>query len=163
MTQDGLKSRGLLLDEFADKLTSLNSLLVSLKAISEKELTNASLSDDDYSLIENVGGTLEDITTFSSTVADEIESDTDQRMAVVADVHTDLNTNQVLEEGVGNPEHIFVIVPIDGSLTLTQGAAFSYYEFKQPISDRLTDEAWQQMLTDNKAPEVPSWTKSFMA
>ncbi len=163
MTSDGLKSRGLLLDEFADKLTSLNSLLASLKAISEKELTNASLSDDEYSLIENVGGTLQGIITFSSAVADEIESDTDQRMAVVADVHTDLNTNQVLEEGVGNPEYIFVIVPVNGSLTLTKGAAFSYFEFKQPVSDRLTDEAWQQMLTDNKAPEAPSWTKSFTA
>jgi hypothetical protein len=44
-----------------------------------------------------------------------------------------------------------------------KGAAFSYYEFKQPVSDRLTDEAWQKMLADNKAPEAPSWTKSFTA
>jgi hypothetical protein len=163
MTKSGLQSRGLLLDEFSDKLTSLNTLLTSLKAIAEKELTGSSLSDDDYSLVENVGGSLESITTFSPEVKDAVESDADKKMAVVADVHTDVNTMQVLEEGVGNPHHIFVIAPVDGKLTLTEGAAFSYYEFKQPISDRLTDEKWQQMLSDKKAPEAPSWTKSFTA
>jgi hypothetical protein len=96
-------------------------------------------------------------------VASAIESDTDKAMAVVADVHTDTNTGQVLEEGVGNPYHLLVVVPVDGHLTLCQGAAFSYYEFRQPMSDRLTDEAWQAKLKDNTAPETPAWTKSFTA
>ena len=40
-------------------------------------------------------------------------------MAVIADVHTDSNSEQVLEEAVGNPYHLYVIVPVDGVLTLT--------------------------------------------
>ncbi len=163
MTIDGLKSRGLLLDVFADRLSQLKDLLTTLKSISEKELTGSSLSQDDYNAIRNVGGTLEGIVTFPPDVKDAITNDTDDRMAVVADVHTDVNTGKVLEEGVGNPYHIYVVVPIEGKLVIAEGAAFSYYEFKQPMSDRLTDEQWQDMIQNNQTPETPEWTKSFTA
>jgi hypothetical protein len=163
MTIDGLSSRGLLLDAFGDRLTRLKDLLTSLKSISEKELTGTKLSQDDYDTIRYVGGTLEGITTFPPEIKDAITSDADTKMAVIADVHTDVNTEKVLEEGVGNPYHIYVAVPIDGQLTVTEGAAFSYYEFKQPMSDRLTDEKWQDMLKDGKGPDAPGWTKSFRA
>lgn len=161
MTIDGLTSRGLLSDEFSQKLSGLSTLLASLKAISEKELTGTTLSSDDYSLIRYIGSTLEGLTTFSQSTSAAIENDTDKKMAVVADVHTDPNSGQVLEEGVGQPYELLVIVPIEGTLTLLSGAAFSYYEFKQPMSDRLTDEAWQSMLGTDKAPKAPEWTKSF--
>lgn len=161
MTQKGLSDRGLLLDEFSGKLDSLLQLLISLKGISEKELTGVSLSGDEIRLIENFGDTLESITTFSAKVNDAISNDADKKMAVVADVHTDVTTLRVLEEGVGNPYHIFVIVEIDGKPVLTKGGAFSYYEFKHPMSDRLTDEKWQEMLVSGNAPEAPEWTKSF--
>jgi len=39
----------------------------------------------------------------------------------------------------------------------------SYYEFKQPISDRLTDEAWRAMLEQGNEPERPAWADSFLA
>jgi hypothetical protein len=163
MTIDGLNSRGLLLDVFASRLSQLKGLLISLKSIAEKELTGTAPSDDDYGLIENIGDSLEGITTFPPDVADAITNDTDQKMAVVADVHTDPNSGQVLEEGVGSPYHIYVAVPIEGRLTVVEGAAFSYYEFKHPMDDRLTDEKWQDMLKDNQAPDTPEWTKTFQA
>jgi hypothetical protein len=161
MTFDGLQDRDLLTDTLARKLTDLKEMLLQLKGISEKELTGTSLSDDEYASIRYFGGRLEDITTFPPEVASAVENDTDRVMAVVADVHTDTNTGLVLEEGVGYPYHLFVVVPVDGRLTLCQGAAFSYYEFKQPMSDRLTDEAWQAKLANNTAPEAPAWTESF--
>ena len=163
MTYDGLQARDLLTDTMSDKLKGLKEMLMQLKAIAEKELTGTSLSDDEYAYIRYFGNRLEDVTTFPPDVASAVESDTDKAMAVVADVHTDTNTGQVLEEGVGNPYHMMVVVPVDGHLTLCQGAAFSYYEFRQPMSDRLTDEAWQAKLKDNTAPETPAWTKSFTA
>ncbi len=161
MTFDGLQSRDLLTDTLASKLTDLKQTLLQLKTISEKELTGTTLSDDEYAAIRYFGNRLEGITTFPPEVASAVESDTDKVMAVVADVHTDANTGQVLEEGVGYPYHLLVVVPVDGHLTLCQGAAFSYYEFRQPMADRLTDEAWQAKLANNTAPETPAWTKSF--
>jgi hypothetical protein len=44
---------------------------------------------------------------------------------------------------------------------LCRGAVFSYYEFKHPMADRLTDEKWQEMR-DSRPPQ-PEWTKSFIS
>jgi hypothetical protein len=46
---------------------------------------------------------------------------------------------------------------MNGEYYLTRGATYSYYEFVRPLGDRLTDEQWQQMLLDGKAPAVPDW------
>ena len=61
---------------------------------------------------------------------------------VVADVHTDLNSKQVLEIGVGLPQIIEVKI---GTQT-AKSAIFSTYEFRQPMADRLTDEQWRKIL-----------------
>jgi hypothetical protein len=82
-------------------------------------------------------------------------SDYDERFPVVADVLTDLNTNQCLEVGVGEPAWIGVLVLIDGKPYIAEGAVFSYYEFKQPISQRLTDEDW--WYWDGERPGRQRW------
>jgi hypothetical protein len=155
----GLEGRGLLDVEYVDKLERLESLLLSLKTMAEKELAGEALSEEEYELIRNIGGILEGITTFSAKVKEEITSEADERMAVVADVHTDTNTGQVLEEGVGDAFTIYVVAPVEGQLVATQGGIFSYYEFTQPMSDRLTDEAWQKL---EPKPDLLIWTESFI-
>jgi hypothetical protein len=82
-------------------------------------------------------------------------------MACIADVAN--SQDQCLEEGVAAGNTIYVLVPIEGKWTLTRGAVFSYREFEWPASDRLTDEKWQQMVREVKAPAAPIWTKSFTA
>jgi hypothetical protein len=155
----GLEGRGLLDAEYSDKLERLESLLLSLKTMAEKELAGQALSEEEYELIRNIGGILEGITTFSAKVKEEITSEADERMAIVADVHTDTNSGQVLEEGVGDAFTIYVIAPVEGQLVATQGGVFSYYEFTQPMDDRLTDEAWQAL---EPKPDLPIWTRSFV-
>jgi hypothetical protein len=83
-------------------------------------------------------------------------------MAIVADVHTDSYTSQCLQEGVGYPLEVFVIVNEGGIPRITRGAMFSYYEFLQPISERLTDETWREMLLGDSPPDMPEWVDSFM-
>ncbi|MFQ5813805.1 MAG: DUF3160 domain-containing protein, partial [Anaerolineae bacterium] len=155
----GLDGRGLLDAEYRDKLERLESLLLSLKMMAEKELMGQALSEEEYELIRNIGGILEGITTFSAQVKEQITSEADERMAIVADVHTDVNTGQVLEEGVGDAFLIYAIAPVEGQLVATQGGVFSYYEFTQPMDDRLTDEAWQAL---EPKPDLPVWTESFV-
>jgi hypothetical protein len=132
----GLEQKGLLVEEVEQKLSSLESLLLKLKTISEKELTNIGLDFDEYELICSIGDLLEALVTFSPEISGQIESDTDDQMAVVADVHTDPNSGQCLEEGVGYPLSLYVITEVEGELVVTQGAMFSYFEFKQPMSKR---------------------------
>ena len=155
----GLGERGLLSPEYRDKLNRMESLLLDLKAMAEKELVDQPLSEEEYETIRNIGGILENLTTFSVQVQEQITSEADERMAVVADVHTDVNTGQVLEEGVGDAFLIYVVVLLEGELTVTQGGVFSYYEFTWPMADRLTDEAWQAL---EPKPELPIWAESFI-
>ncbi|HHH75661.1 MAG TPA: DUF3160 domain-containing protein, partial [Phycisphaerae bacterium] len=84
------------------------------------------------------------------------------RTTMVADVHTDGNSRQVLEEATGNVDLILVCYrQPDGRIVMGVGPVLSYYEFKQPMSNRLTDEAWRKMLKSNP-PEQPEWTKSYL-
>jgi hypothetical protein len=137
----------------------MESLLILLKTIAEKELRGEALNDEEYATIRNIGDILEGLVTFSPRVQEQVESEADERMAIVADVHTDTNSGQVLEEGVGDAFLILAIVPIKGQTVVAQGGVFSYYEFTYPMSDRLTDEAWQAM---SPRPDQPVWTESFI-
>ena len=89
---------------------------------------------------------------------------------IVTDIATDPN-GTCLEVGTGNPSTIYVVVPIDGELHICVGAVYSFYQFEQPISERMTDDTWRQMMgisvTDDgtysydTAVDQPEWTQSY--
>jgi hypothetical protein len=157
--RQGLDNRGLLDDEFRHKLSRLEELLTALTGMAEKELAGEPLSDEEQEQVRHIGDALEELTTFMVETEGQLSSEADERMAIIADVHTDPNTEQVLEVGVGDAFLIFVVAPVDGQPTVTQGGVFSYYEFGQPLGDRLSDEAWQAM---SPRPAQPAWTQSFI-
>ncbi len=165
MMIDGLSSRSLLSQAIQDRLDRLHSYLLSLRAISLKELSGQALNDTEAQLVMYSGGILSYIGSIPSEDS-ELLSDADKIMALIADVHTDPNEGQVLEEAVGNPMVIYVAVPVVVSagvqIVLTRGGTFSYYEFAQHMDNRLTDEAWQAMLDGSEEPGMPSWTASFV-
>ncbi|MEJ2635416.1 MAG: DUF3160 domain-containing protein [Calditrichia bacterium] len=160
-TRNGLENFGLLNDDFRDKLDLFNSLLLFLRNISNRELENTPLTDAEYENIFCFGKAMKDLVSEYPDPQDPWQSNTDD-MAVVADVHTDSNNDNCLEEGVGYPLEIFVIVNEGGIARITRGAIFSYYEFTQPIASRLTDEEWRDMLTGSETPSMPEWTAHFM-
>ena len=67
----------------------------------------------------------------------------------------------VLEVGVGNVDRIYVVIPLEGKWQIAQGGVFSYYEFIQPRSQRLTDDEWRDKLADGDV-ELPVWATEFM-
>jgi hypothetical protein len=151
-----------------DKLTKMSSLCAELQGIAVKELQGGAVSLKEYSDIQLAYQTFVDIEDFSQfpippSTGYIPPSPGDSSMAVIADVHTDQNTAKVLEVGVGRPMRLFVVVPVEGRLQLCQGAMFSYYEFTQPMSNRLTDEQWRAMLKAGTEPAVPAWDSSFLA
>jgi hypothetical protein len=168
MTNEGLEMRGLLTASMKDNLSKMEQLAMSLKTISEKELNNENLADADYELIRSYGGQLEHL--WLEINKDEPQyKELGQRdfldqnpAAIVADVATDPN-GQVLEEGTGKISEIYVVVPIDGKLRIAKGGVYSYYEFTWPMSDRLTDKKWRELLNSGQAPALPSWTDAFAA
>jgi hypothetical protein len=153
MNREGLDEADLLDDASRSRLESFETILERLEEISTKELDGEALTEDDFEFINDFGERL------NGAVAGV--DDKSKKTTIVADVHTDPNTGQVLEEGVGRVRLVAVVYQLpDGRILLGAGPVFSYYEFKQPMDDRLTDEAWREMLADSP-PAEPEWTASF--
>jgi len=155
MTNQGLDEMGVLDPASKSRLADLESILSSVQAISEKELGNEELTEEDYEFIKNFGDQLEG-------VIDDVDEKA-RKTTVVADVHTDGNTKTVLEEGVGYVDMLVVAYKLpDGRILIGAGPVMSYYEFKQPMPDRLTDEKWREMMEKNP-PEKPEWTSTYIS
>lgn len=162
LMNDGLEDRGLIIEGFSFKLNSIAEQFDRLVDLSIKELENKPLNENDITFINNFGEEIAAIASFQDPNADPYVSEADDRMAIIADVHTDPNSRQVLEVGTGNPYVIYVIVQDqDGELRLTRGGTFSYYEFKHPMNDRLSDEEWHEIL-DSDPPPLPEWISSLL-
>ena len=161
--RNNLIALDLAIEGIPEKIKEFEELLDKLKIISEKEISNTPLDNEEYELIWNIGSRLASLKEFPSQILEKITSDTDEKMEIVADVHTDVNTGQVLEEGVGTPFNIYVIIDSARGTRIYRGAVFSYYEFKHPMEDRLTDEKWQELGENRERPNQPDWVRTFIA
>jgi hypothetical protein len=155
--KSGLESRGLIIPDFHNKLTQIIQIFDKLITLSIKELETKPLSENDLDFIRYVGTNLENIASYYHPDSEWPVKMVDERMAVIADVHTDFNSGKVLEVATGDPYVIYVIVQDSkGNLRLTRGGTFSYYEFTQPLTNRLSDEEWHKLL-DTNPPDIPNW------
>ena len=162
MTFDGLNKLNLLTagqKGTQERLLRYLSLARFLKECSVQELSNLPLSVEQRWNIRNIGTTLLAILSPDGSSYGL----TEDNMAVIADVHTDGSSNTVLEEGVGYPMNLYVIVGSGDQLSVAIGSVFSHYEFAQPSNKRLTDEAWRAMLDKTPAPQMEGWTSSFIS
>ncbi len=151
----GLDALGILPVFYKDKLDFLYNELDFLLNVSVKELMNIPLNETEQNHIFGFADTLEYIMAGLRRA--------NQKTTIVADVHTDPNTGLVLEEGVGYIHLIAAVFPTpDNKLKIALGPVFSHYEFTQPMSNRLTDELWEQMLSQGTAPEYPPWTNTYL-
>ncbi|MDD3803776.1 MAG: DUF3160 domain-containing protein [bacterium] len=78
------------------------------------------------------------------------QKEREDNMAIVSDVHTDSNSEMVLQESVGS----VLKMNADFGGEIFTGGAMSYYEFKKPISQRMTDEEWRDYLKTGDASEL---------
>ncbi len=150
MTAQGLEDLDVLSAEARQRLTRTQETIARLLAIVTRQLENEPLlpSDETYlaALVERLDETVAGV------------QDAGVKTTLVADVHTEAGDALVLEEAVGKVDLIVVACPApDGSVFLAVGPVLSYYEFKQPMSQRLTDEAWRHLLDSSARPEKPAW------
>ncbi len=155
MTFEGLDHMNVLNETEKNRLGVLENALQRLVNISVKELEGSGLDDSDLLFIENFGDSMERAVEGTGK---------GKELTMVADVHTDMNTGNCLEEGVGYADLMLVAYEDHGKIVVGAGPVFSYYEFKQPIGDRLTDGEWKDMLEVRaNEPARPEWVNSFMA
>lgn len=157
MTRKGLAELDALSSEEKSRLENLESILEKLIKISQEELEGKELTESDYEFIRNFGQALNSI-----VVGVEAKG---KETTLVADVHTDTHPpKEVLEEGVGYVDLALVAYKVpDGRIILGAGPTLSYYEFKQPADQRLTNEQWKEMLEQGQQPLRPKWVDSFYA
>lgn len=170
LTRQGLKEYGMLSSDAEENLSRLSQIAGQLLEISQKELRDEVLTDDEYEFIAAYGGNIEHF--WYESIKDdggEISAQT-YPAAVVADIATDPN-GQVLEVATDDPSIIYVVVKVDGKIKIATGSVYSFYQFAWPLEDRLTDTKWRQMigiLPDDDGNynydtpvERPDWTDSY--
>ena len=155
MTLKGLQSFDVLNATEENRLNALVNVLDHMIELSIKQLEGTAFDESDQRFISSIDETLENTVLGVNAKGKET--------TLVADVHTDTNTLQILEEGLGYTDIILVAVPdSSGDLVCAAGPLLSYYEFKHPMNDRLTDESWKEMLQSGNTPARPSWTNAFL-
>lgn len=171
-TAQGLKDYRVLSGEDEDNLLRLAEIARRLWVISEKELKDEVLADEEYDFIRGYGGNIEHFWYEAMKEMSEDGSPATKECpaAIVVDIATDPN-GQVLEAGTGEPSYIYVVVKVDGKLKIARGSVYSFYQFVWPMEDRLTDSKWQQMLGIQADEDgfydrdmsilKPQWTESY--
>lgn len=147
-TSDGLAKFDMIEPDDKENMALLAQLCDKLKVIAVKELEGELPTDDEFELIRTMGGQLEHFweAVMDKEYPDETYHDTmEHPPAYIADIATDPD-GSCLEVGVARPFCMYTIVEVDGQLKIASGPVFSYYEFSQPIDDRLTDTEWRIMM-----------------
>lgn len=137
-----------------------------LARIARREVEGKPLRPADLRWIELVGARLEALTLNmpSSDGAQSIgaQARAERGIALATDIHTNLMRGQALQLAIGRIMDFWVAVPDGVGQTMTQGGIFSFYEFTQPMSDRLDDAQWAERVAAGKQPPLPAWTDSFV-
>ncbi len=162
---EGLQRHRVLTEEALGRFSLFYSILNKVTAIVEIQARNVRLGDEDYAYFRNLPRNLwRCIVPYGNWVADPDKF----KIAVIADVHTDNDAGQALEVGIGKPVEMWVAVN-DGwaGKRIMVGYVFSYYEFAQPMNDRLTDEKWRAFIYSDASREEherrrPEWLRGTM-
>ena len=144
----------------AQVLTRMHELYIKAAEISALQAEDKEVSRADLTWISRFAGQLASlvVTHIGGNQVDDIDS---LRMALVTDVFTNAEINMVLETAVGIPYRLYV--PLNdgqGGKRIAIGYGFSYYEFNQPISNRLTNEEWKAIVyadNPNMNQYLPFW------
>ncbi len=163
----GLEARGFYrvqaytnLQAISRALNSLAMLAARLAEISRQEIAGEPVSYEDlYWMQERFGN---DLWSIRYTI-EEWLSEPPETVALVADVASNANAAIVLEEAIGLVDYIYVVVNGPYGLHLTRGGVYSYYEFIQPIDQRMTDAEWREIVAAGDMPPRPSWIDLYFA
>ena len=154
-----LEKIGPLPEYILEGVTRLKNIVRLMNDISLKELENEFLSEEEYDFIRDYGLRLGSVNSYF-----ESGFRNPRDVIAVADVHTDLNSETVLEEGIGYLKVLLVAFKLpDGKISIGAGPVLSYYEFKQTMRGRLNDESWKKLLNSESCPHEPKWISVYSA
>jgi hypothetical protein len=143
------------------RLQDFRNIVAFYQGIAQKELNSQPITEDEYEQLRNT-----DLSFMASPFGGETDIDPDTgKVALVADIHTDVSSSQILYEGTGKPYLMLAFVNNENSPRLVVGLAFNHYEFTGPLGgQRMTDEDWKTKVYDNPSSLPPKnfWYQSLM-
>jgi hypothetical protein len=174
---NGIRGFNAAMDRQLDFLEEAARHLEMLESIARKELMREPLSPQDATFLEQTisrqGNML-----FGSAAVNGVDFDgwytkliykfkgddfygkkQEEFHPVIADVHSSPSDRKVLQVGTGRTDLCVLVVDQgDDCGCVYVGPAYSYYEFVQPIQDRLTGAQWREMLNDSLVEfRRPAW------
>ena len=133
-----------------------HDLCRGLENLAHKQLRGVPLSKEDGRFIMGYGVQIAGIMFYGGNSYVNPRDDAPR----IVDVHSDPNSQRVLEVGIGRPRALYVLYPYKDGEVLCRGAVMPYYEF--PSATRLTDAEWKGLLDSEAAPELPEWVKPII-
>jgi hypothetical protein len=132
------------------KLQGLGDALRLCERVSEKELAGKSLEASERHAIATFWGKVAALT-----------AERDQELATVSEIAT--YEGKTFFAAAGRPDEIYMVVRVDGKLTLMRGATLSFYEIQGKKGEVLTDAAWRKRLAKMDDSERPVWFSGLVA
>jgi len=159
--RDGLAKHKLLTPESMEDISRYGTIVGFLKSCAEQQVAGKALPKASHLRIRKIGGEIEYLTTDLLLRGTNYQTLTanDRDMALVADIHS--ADPLAFTIASGHADDMIALVPIEGKTYLARGPVYSYYEFTVPMSERMNDDQWKQMLAEGKQPARPKWTSSF--
>jgi hypothetical protein len=147
----------------AQVLTAMHSLFVKAAEISGLEANDKEVPAADLAWIRNIPKQLSNLVIALLSNGGAYADDPDSlRMALVADVFTNAEIALVLETAVGIPFRLYIpLYDKQGGKRIALGYGFSYYEFSQPMSNRLNNDEWKAIVYKEN-PDMKNYLPSWM-
>lgn len=155
---------------------NMSSIMGTLRSIAQKELDQAPLSDTEQAFLQTVlfidsqmCGAPEQ-GWIRSLYFDGADWPVGTPDLIVADVHTQPTdqagnlVGRVLHVGTGDPRLAVLVTGCPGATPVAYvGPVASFHQHVTQGFERLTDDAWEQLLAGGNAPSSPDWTWSHVA
>lgn len=157
---------GLIDESVQDILKNFETLCKKAAEIVELEIQDKPVSKEDIKWIASIPFELVRIVLIAAPSGSELDENL-LKSALVADVFTNHETGTALETATGIPYRIYVpLNDAQGGKRVAVGYCFNYYEFKQPVYNRLNDEQWKEKVytdnfTDILEDSKPDWAKNI--
>ncbi|MBN1697984.1 MAG: DUF3160 domain-containing protein [Spirochaetales bacterium] len=155
LTQDGMMN-----DDFRYKFNDFKGIVDMLTTIVELEARDRPITEEQNDYIVSVPSKLARIILPPDVDLDAYAmGDDDFKMPIIADVHT--ADGSCLEVGTGIPYRFYVALNDgQGGKRIAIGYTYRYYEFTQPITNRLDDDQWRAMVYGGDgalSSKIPGW------
>ena len=161
VTTAGLKDRGLMPDYFGLRYDKFIESCELFSSLVQKELNNELISEEDFEKLRVSGYSFDRLT---MPLPNQELTKKERRAGIIADIHTDAVSSQVLYEATGKPFIIYTAVKDKNGARLTRGVVFNHYEFTGPLGERYADEDWQARIYDEASdlPEMDKWSQELI-